>query len=75
MARQLLDRKVSVKVYEIQIFYYVFHPIREYVFELSFLTTLNKYKDSFKGCKRLYTIAQEQISQEWRSVTENLVLP
>ena len=53
MAWQLLDRQVSVKVYETQIFEYVFHPIREYVFGLSFLTTLNIYKDYFKGRKKL----------------------
>ena len=68
MAWQLLDRQVSVNVYETQIFEYVFHPIREYVFGLSILTTLNIYKDYFKGRKKLRTIAQEQISQEWSRV-------
>ena len=53
----------------------VFHQIHKYMFELSFLTTLNIYKDNFKGRKRLHTIAQEQISQEWRNVIENLILP
>ena len=34
----------------------VFHQIREYVFSLSFLTTLNIYKDYFKGCRRLHKL-------------------
>ena len=45
--------KLSIKVYEKHIFISDFHPIWEYIFELSFLTTLNIYKDYFKGCKRL----------------------
>ena len=53
-----------VEVYEAQFFRIVFHPIREYVFGLSFLTTLNIYNDYFKGRKRLCTTTQEQISQE-----------
>ena len=46
-----IDR-VSVKVYEVQFFRTVFHLIREYVFRLSFFTTLNIYKDYFKDRKR-----------------------
>ena len=30
-----------------------FHPIRGYMLGLSFLTTLNIYKDYLKGCQRL----------------------
>ena len=52
-----IDR-VSIEVYEFPIFCSVFHPIRGYVFALSFLTTLNIYKDYFKGRKRLCTITQ-----------------
>ena len=44
---------LSVEVYEKQIFSSVLHPIREYMFRLSFLTTLNIYKDYFKGRQRL----------------------
>ena len=40
---------LSVEVYEIQFFRADFTPICEYVFRLSFLTTLNIYKDCFKG--------------------------
>ena len=43
--------RVFVKIYEKQIFSYDFHPIREYVFELSFLTTLYIYKDYFEACQ------------------------
>ena len=42
---------VSIEVYEVQFFRTVFHPIRDYMFELSFLTTLDIYKDYFKGCQ------------------------
>ena len=41
---------LSVEVYEIQFFRTNFNPIREYMFRLSFLTTLNIYKDCFRGC-------------------------
>ena len=60
MARQQLDNslidRVFVEVYEIQIFEYVFHQRYDYMFELSFLTTLDIYKDYFKGCKRLHKL-------------------
>ena len=45
--------KLSVEIYQKQIFSSDFHPIREYVFRLSFLTTLNIYKDYFKSRQRL----------------------
>ena len=47
-----LNRWLSIEVYEVQFFKTIFHPIRECMFELSFLTTLNIYKDYFKGRKR-----------------------
>ena len=40
---------LSIKIYENYIFSSNFHPIRVYMFGLSFLTTLNIYKDYFKG--------------------------
>ena len=45
--------KLFVEIYEKQIFSSDFHPIREYVFRFSFLTTLNIYKDYFKSRQRL----------------------
>ena len=45
----ILIDTLSVEVYEIQFFRSNFTPIRKYVFRLSFLTTLNIYKDCFKG--------------------------
>ena len=45
---------ISVEVYEIQFFRVDFTPIHDYVFRLSFLTTLNIYKDYFKGRKRFH---------------------
>ena len=45
--------KLSIKVYEILFSISDFNPIHEYMFEFSFLTTLNIYKDCFKGRQRL----------------------
>ena len=47
-----IDR-LSVEIYENQFFRVDFTSIREYILELSFLTTLNIYKDCFKGRQRL----------------------
>ena len=44
----LID-KLSFEIYENQIFNSDFTPIRVYLFRFSFLTTLNIYKDYFKG--------------------------
>ena len=49
-----LDRWLSIKVYETQFLRVVFHPICEYVFRISFLTTLKIYKDYFKDRQRLH---------------------
>ena len=51
-----LDRWLSIEVYETQFFRTDFHPIREHLFRLSFLTTLNIYKDYFEGCKKLHKL-------------------
>ena len=40
---------LSIEIYENQIFSSDFHPIRVYMFGLSFFTTLNIYKDYFKS--------------------------
>ena len=48
--------KVSVEIYETQIFKSVFHPISNYTFGLSFLTTLDKYKDYFKSHQRWHKL-------------------
>ena len=66
--------RISIEVYETQFFRIVFHPICECMFGLSFLTTLNIYKDYFKGCKRLHIVAQEHnCTSVKKSVTGNLV--
>ena len=41
---------VSIKNYEIQISIFVFHAYPSYLYMVSFLTTLNIYKNYFKGC-------------------------
>ena len=53
MSNFSLFNRVSIKIYENQIFNFDFFPIREYVFVLSFLTILNIYKNCFKGRQRL----------------------
>ena len=45
--------KLPIEVYENQFFRADFTLIREYMFGLSFLTTLNTYKDCFKGRQKL----------------------
>ena len=44
---------LSIEIYENQLFRSDFTPICVYMFSLSFLTTLNIYKDYFKGRQRL----------------------
>ena len=53
MLDSFLIDKLSVEIFEKQIFSSNFHPISEYMFRLSFLTTLNIYKNCFKGHQRL----------------------
>ena len=48
--------RVSIEIYEIQIFCSVFHPIHDYMFELSFLTTLDIKNDYFKGRQRWHKL-------------------
>ena len=50
-----IDR-VFVEIYEVQFFRADFRPIHECMW-LPFLTTLNIYKDHFKGCKKLCTVS------------------
>ena len=45
--------KLSIKIYENQIFNFDFTPICVCMFRLSFLITLNIYKDCFKGRQKL----------------------
>ena len=40
---------LSIEIYENQVFSFDFHLIHLYMFGLYFLTTLNIYKDYFKG--------------------------
>ena len=40
---------LSIEIYEYQFFRFDFTHIRLYLFRFSFLTTLNIYKDYFKG--------------------------
>ena len=49
MFNSCLIDTLSIEIFENQIFSSDFTPIRVYMFGLSFLTTLNIYKDYFKG--------------------------
>ena len=49
---------VSIKNYEIQIFRFVFHAYSSYLYRVSFLTTLDIYKDYFKGHQRWCKVMQ-----------------
>ena len=45
---------LSIEIYKNQFFRFDFTHISVYMFRLSFLTTLNIYKDNFKGRHRRY---------------------
>ena len=49
MLDSCLTDTLSIEKYEIQISRSVFHAYPSYVFRFSFLTTLDIYKDYFKG--------------------------
>ena len=51
--------KLSIEIYENQIFSSDFTPIIVYFFRLSFLITLNIYKDYFKGRHSWYNWMQK----------------
>jgi len=51
-----ISTAVSIENYKIQIFKYVFHAYPSYVFRLSFLTTLDVYKDYFKSRHKIVTL-------------------
>ena len=67
--------RVSAEIYEVQFFRADFHPIRECMFGLSFLTTLNIYKDYFKSRKRMQVAQEHNSTSVKKSVTGNLVCP
>ena len=52
MLNNSLTKVVSIESYEIQIFKSNFTYIHMYSCRVSFLTTLDIYKDYFKGCQR-----------------------
>ena len=55
-ARQHLNKQVSVELYEKQNSSSVLTLIRDYVFGLSFLTTLDILKDNFKGRQSVHKL-------------------
>ena len=52
VSRQLSTEAVSIVNYKIHIFKFVFHTYPSYLCKVFFLTTLNIYKDYFKGRQR-----------------------
>ena len=53
---------VSIEDYEIQISRSVFHTYLSYLYKISFLTTLDIYKDYFKDCLRWCNLMQSDYS-------------
>ena len=53
-----LTDNLSIENYKIQIFKYVFHVYLSYLCRVSFLTTLDIYKDYFKGRLRWCNLRQ-----------------
>ena len=74
MLDSFLTDKLSIDVYEIQFFRTDFTYIREYMFGLSFLTTLNIYKDCFKGRQRLCKCEAKLCSCKLWSETESTLV-
>ena len=74
MLDSFLTDKLSIEVYENQFFRADFTSIREYRFRLSFLTTLNIYKDCFKGRKRLRKCSAKLCSCKLWPVTEFVLI-
>ena len=66
----MLDSFLSIEIYEKQIFNFDFYLVRKYMFEFSFLTTLNIYKDYFKGRQRLREYEAKLCSCKLWSETE-----
>ena len=58
MLDSCLINTLFIEIYENQIFSSDFHLIRVYMFRLSFLITLNIYKDYFKGRHSWYKWVQ-----------------
>ena len=58
MLNSCLIDTLSIEIYENQIWKSDFHPICVFMFEFSFLTTLNIYKDCFKGRHNWYKWVQ-----------------
>ena len=53
---------VSIEDYEIQISRSIFHTYLSYLYKISFLTTLDIYKDYFKDCLRWCNLMQSDYS-------------
>ena len=51
MPNSSLTNNLSIEAYKIQIFISVFHTYLSYLYRVSFLTTLDIYKDYFKSCQ------------------------
>ena len=61
-SRQLSTEAASIKNYEIQISRFIFHAYPGYLCRVSFLTTIDLYKDYFKGRLRWSNLLQSDYS-------------
>ena len=62
---QLSTKVVSIENHEIQISRFVFHAYPSYLCRVSFFTTLEIYKDYFKGCLRWCNLMQSDYSLKY----------
>ena len=60
-AQQISSTAISIENYENKFFRTFFHAYPSYVFRFSFLTTLNIYKDYFKGCHKVVALVVASI--------------
>ena len=60
-ARQIGSIAVSIENYKNQFFKTIFHAYPSYVFRFSSLTTLDIYKDFFKGCHKVVALVVASI--------------
>ena len=70
MLDSFLTDRVFIEIYENKFFRVDFTSIREYMFGLSFLTTLNIYKDCFEGRQKLHKCEAKLYSYKLWQETE-----
>ena len=75
MLNSYLIDNLFIEIYENQSFRSNFMHIHMYVFRLSFLTTLNIYKDYFKGRKRWHKLHKSKFHKSEEKCDQKPNLP